>query len=122
MKISAPMAAVATTVIPGMIPSVAETMRLSQLKRADMVARQCGQSVPDAACAAEIISEIDAYGGAEAMREFTIDVEAYSMVIARRAGDFRHECRDGVHTLTENGRRSVLQKYDENGEPTMMER
>ncbi|NGO52953.1 hypothetical protein [Allomesorhizobium camelthorni] len=77
--------------LSGAMPSAAETMRLSQLTRADMVALQRGQSVADGACATGLINEIDAYGGPEAMREFTIDVEASPIVIKGRA--IRHECR-----------------------------
>lgn len=68
------MAAVAATVLAGMTPSVAETMRLSQ---------------PDH------------------HRE--------------QGRDFRLECRDGAHTTHENSRTQVIQKYDESGEPTMVE-
>lgn len=118
---SVALAAAAALILSATMPSAAETMRLSQLKRADLVALQREQSVADGACAAALVNEIDAYGGPEAMREFTIDVEASPIVIESTARGVSHECRDGVHTITENGKDLILQKYDENGGPTMQE-
>lgn len=112
------LAAAATAVFAS--PAIAESIRLDKLKRADMVALQRGQSVADAACAEAIIEEIKAYGGKAATRDFYIDVEANPIVISSKKLRIKHECKDGVHTMHDNGKKMVLQKYDENGEPTLM--
>lgn len=101
--------------------AAAEEIRLSDLTDEDMVALQRGHDVATGACAAAIINEIDAYGGPEAMREFVVDVEAYPVVIESVEAGLRHECEAGVHTWVENGTRTVVQRYDEAGQPTMME-
>lgn len=102
-------------------PASAERMRLDQLKRADEVALQRGQSIQDGACAMAIIKEIDAYGGKQSMRDFTIDVKSSPIVIEDKKGKLKHECKNGVHTTIDHGRKLVIQKYNEEGEPTMME-
>lgn len=99
--------------------SNAETLKLSQLTKADRVAIQRGYSIPEAACVFEIIDEIDVYGGPEAMEEFRISFENGPLKISN--GRLTHLCDGGVHVWVENGQRRIVQKYNEDGLPTLME-
>ena len=97
----------------------ADTLRLSDVSDADRVAIQRGYSIATGSCVLNIIDEIEAYGGKEAMREFTITFEDAPAIITN--GQIIHTCDDGVHTWTENGESIIVQRYDEDGQPTMME-
>lgn len=101
--------------------ALADRIRLDQLRDEDMVALQRGQSVADGACAAAVINEIDGYGGPDAMRAFTIDVEDFPIVIESVEGGIRNVCDNGIHTWIQNGEEMVMQVYDEDGQPTLDE-
>lgn len=96
-------------------------LRLSDLGSDDRVAIQRGYSMADGACALNLINEIEAYGGPDAMDEFTIEFEQSPLIIQNAKARITHTCENGLHTMDDNGSVVVLQQYDENGQPTMME-
>ncbi|WP_426231067.1 hypothetical protein [Pararhizobium sp. DWP3-4] len=101
--------------------ALADVVTLAELTDADRTIIKRGFSLPDGVCANEIIDEVEAYGGSEAMKEFTIDVDRVPLTIESSRRDFKHICENGVHTTIENGRSTITQKYDEHGNPKLME-
>lgn len=99
----------------------AEEIRLADMTREDEVMLQRGYNFADMTCGFAIISEIEAYGGKEAMQDFMVDVGAEILTIRSSTMDLFHTCQDGVHTMHDGGEAIIIQRYDENGEPTMME-
>lgn len=95
----------------------AENIRLSDLTREDRVAIQRGYSIAEGACIFAILNEIEAYGGAEAMREFYITFDDQPLMISN--GDLSHTCSGGIQTWIEGTDRLVIQVYDDDGNPTM---
>ena len=99
--------------------AIADTVRLSQMTREIEVAIQRGYSIAEGACVFSIIKEIDAYGGRSAMREFRISFENEPLRIFTKS--ITHTCDRGIHRMREGGKTFVLQRYDDNGQPTMTE-
>ncbi|MDW5316425.1 hypothetical protein [Rhizobium sp. PL01] len=100
---------------------VADVVTLHDLTKAHRITIQRGFSLPDGVCANAIIDEIEAYGGDDAMKEFIIDTDIAPLTIKSSGRDFKHVCKDGVHSTIEKGNSQIMQKYDADGNPTMME-
>jgi hypothetical protein len=105
------------------MPVQAEPIRLSEMTREDEVAMQRGTPYPDLVCLENLISEIRGYGGPEAEAEFFVEFEASPLMVYSDVAGMTHTCIDGVHTLHDKHADEplILQIYNLDGEPTMME-
>lgn len=97
----------------------AETVRLSKITRGVEVAIQRGYSVAESSCIMAVVEEIDTYGGPAAMREFRLSFDDAPLKIFSKT--ITHTCDNGIHRMVEGGQVVILQRYNEAGEPTMIE-
>ena len=95
---------------------------LADLQPEDRTYINRGHSLAEGSCINNVINEIDSYGGADAMREFTINLDGGNPTsIESRAAGIVHTCTGGEHVMRDSTGTMLLQVYDDNGEPTLME-
>jgi hypothetical protein len=85
------------------------------------VAIQRGYSVETAACVKNLARSIVAYGGVPTGWTMTFDKDEAVYFNTKADRSFRHRCIDGNQITLENGSESVVQAFDQNGNPTMEE-
>ena len=69
-----------------------------------------------------LINEIDAYGGPEAMSAFTINIEDGNPTSVESGPmGIVHTCHNGQQVMRDQSGTYVMQIYDGDGNPTMME-
>lgn len=95
---------------------------LAEITEEDRVYINRGHSYAEAVCLISLIREIEAYGGAEAMREFTINLDdGLPTSIESAPLEVIHTCTGGQQIMRDATGTIVLQIYDESGQPTLME-
>lgn len=97
------------------------TIKVEQFDRDAEVAIQRGYSVATAACAKNLARAIIAYGGEPTGWTMTFDKDEAVYFNTKEDRSFRHRCVDGKQITLENGAESVVQAFDQNGNPTMEE-
>lgn len=114
-------------VLSGILSSASSTFAqdrtpLAELTEADHVYINRGHSYAEAVCLTAVMREIEAYGGPEAMREFTINLDdGLPTSIESAPLEIIHTCTGGQQIMRDSTGTSLLQIYDESGEPTLME-
>lgn len=95
---------------------------LAALTKADRVYINRGHNYAEAICLNNLIQEIGAYGGAEAMLEFTINLDdGMPTSIESAPLGIVHTCIDGHQKMRDSSGTYTLQIYDVEGNPTMLE-
>ena len=108
----------------GLAPTLADdgiTIKVERFDRDAEVAIQRGYSVATAACAKNLAQAIIAYGGVPTGWTMTFDKDEAVHFNTKEDRNFSHHCIEGKQITLENGAESVVQTFDQNGEPTMEE-
>lgn len=97
------------------------TIKVEQFDRDAEVAIQRGYSVATAACVKNLARSIVAYGGVPTGWTITFDRDEAVYFDTKEDRNFRHRCVDGKQMTLENGAESIVQAFDQEGNPTMEE-